>query len=101
MMELCYGRRAKDLDHRYLDSSASSPSVILKCRLPLSEIVTDFFSLLKSKSSGYASFEYARPCFCICVTEWILVMKTRDTKGVLYQRYICSELVKWVLISVI
>lgn len=57
MMDLCFSHRAMNLDHRYLDSSASSACVILTCQLPLSEIVTDFFSLLKSRSSGYASFE--------------------------------------------
>lgn len=56
-MELCFSKRAIDLDHRYLDSSTSHARVILTCQLPLSEIVTDFFSLLKSRSSGYASFE--------------------------------------------
>ncbi|KAH8117170.1 hypothetical protein DFH11DRAFT_1687249 [Phellopilus nigrolimitatus] len=58
MMDLCYSRRAVELDHRYLDSSVSSSRVILTCQLPLSEIVTDFFSQLKSRSSGYASFDY-------------------------------------------
>ncbi|EJD05678.1 Guf1 protein [Fomitiporia mediterranea MF3/22] len=58
MMDLCYSRRATALDHRYLDSSSTSARVLLTCQLPLSEIVTDFFSLLKSRSSGYASFDY-------------------------------------------
>ncbi|KAL5490156.1 GUF1 [Sanghuangporus weigelae] len=58
MMDLCYSRRATNLDHRYLDSSDISARVMLTCQLPLSEIVTDFFSLLKSRSSGYASFDY-------------------------------------------
>ncbi|KAJ3712263.1 GTP-binding protein lepa [Lentinula raphanica] len=60
MMELCYSRRAEELDHRYLDtgSDASSSRIILTCIMPLSEIVTDFFDLLKSRSSGFASFDY-------------------------------------------
>ncbi|KAJ4487702.1 P-loop containing nucleoside triphosphate hydrolase protein [Lentinula aciculospora] len=60
MMELCYSRRAEELDHRYLDtgSDASSSRVILTCVMPLSEIVTDFFDQLKSRSSGFASFDY-------------------------------------------
>jgi translation factor GUF1, mitochondrial len=48
--------RAMDLDYRYLDDSAS-PRVIMTCQLPLAEVVTNFFSQLKSRSSGYASFE--------------------------------------------
>ncbi|KAI5121009.1 hypothetical protein M0805_005955 [Coniferiporia weirii] len=58
MMDLCYSRRATNLNHRYLDSASTSARVILSCQFPLSEIVTDFFSLLKSRSSGYASFDY-------------------------------------------
>lgn len=59
MMDLCFSRRADNLDHRYLDSGTSaSARVMLTCTLPLSEIVTDFFDQLKSRSSGYASFDY-------------------------------------------
>ncbi|KAI6045535.1 P-loop containing nucleoside triphosphate hydrolase protein [Pisolithus marmoratus] len=59
MMDLCFSRRADDLDHRYLDSgTGTSARVMLTCTLPLSEIVTDFFDQLKSRSSGYASFDY-------------------------------------------
>jgi len=57
-MELCFSHRADDLEHRYLDSgSATSSRIMLNCVLPLSEIVTDFFDQLKSRSSGFASFE--------------------------------------------
>ncbi|KAF8891221.1 translation factor GUF1, mitochondrial [Infundibulicybe gibba] len=59
MMELCFSHRAEDLDHRYLDAGTSSSSrIILTCIIPLSEIVTDFFDQLKSRSSGFASFDY-------------------------------------------
>ncbi|KAI0685669.1 GTP-binding protein lepa [Cytidiella melzeri] len=59
MMDLCFMHRAEDLDHRYLDASeANSARIILTCTLPLSEIVTDFFDKLKSRSSGFASFDY-------------------------------------------
>jgi len=58
MMDLCFSRRAEDVDHRYLDSGDTSSSrAILTCTIPLSEIVTDFFDQLKSRSSGFASFE--------------------------------------------
>ncbi|KAJ8589176.1 translation factor GUF1, mitochondrial [Rhizopogon salebrosus TDB-379] len=61
MMTLCFAHRAENVDHRYLDSGSTSEAsarTILTCTLPLSEIVTDFFDQLKSRSSGYASFDY-------------------------------------------
>ena len=58
MMELCYSHRAERVDHRYLDSgTTTSPRIMLTCTLPFSEIVTNFFDQLKSRSSGFASFE--------------------------------------------
>lgn len=56
-MELCYSHRAEELEHRYLDAGTSSARIMLNCTIPLSEIVTDFFDQLKSRSSGFASFE--------------------------------------------
>ncbi|KAF8965297.1 Guf1 protein [Flammula alnicola] len=58
MMELCFSHRAEELDHRYLDSGTTSARIMLTCVIPLSEIVTDFFDQLKSRSSGFASFDY-------------------------------------------
>ncbi|KAI0306413.1 GTP-binding protein lepa [Multifurca ochricompacta] len=59
MMDLCFEHRAEDFDHRYLESSGEvSNRVMLTCTIPLSEIVTDFFDKLKSRSSGFASFDY-------------------------------------------
>ncbi|TDL25027.1 GTP-binding protein lepa [Rickenella mellea] len=58
MMDLCFNHRAEELDHRYLDTSVTSARVILTCRIPLSEVVSNFFDELKSRSSGYASFDY-------------------------------------------
>lgn len=56
-MDLCFVHRGEDLDYKYLDSFGSSPRIIMTCTVPLSEIVTDFFDKLKSRSSGFASFE--------------------------------------------
>ncbi|GBE81780.1 Translation factor GUF1, mitochondrial [Sparassis crispa] len=58
MMDLCFSHRAENLDHRYLDASGASARIILTCTLPLAEIVTDFYDKLKSRSSGFASFDY-------------------------------------------
>ncbi len=54
VMELITNRRGifKTID--YLEETR----VIVKCEMPLSQIVTDFFDVLKSISSGYASMSY-------------------------------------------
>lgn len=60
MMELCFNHRADELDHKYLDAGdGTSARAMMTCILPLAEIVTDFFDRLKSRSSGFASFECA------------------------------------------
>lgn len=54
VMELCQGKRSTFLDMQYLDTSR----VVLKYIIPLNEIIYDFFDSLKSKTKGYASFDY-------------------------------------------
>ncbi|KAG0345036.1 Translation factor guf1 mitochondrial [Podila humilis] len=54
IMVLCGSRRGVQLEHTYLDESR----VMLKYRLPLAEVVTDFYDELKGRSSGFASFDY-------------------------------------------
>ncbi|KAJ2015541.1 Translation factor guf1 mitochondrial [Coemansia sp. S142-1] len=54
MLELCTTHRGEIQNHTFIDESR----VMLKCRLPMAEIVTDFFDKLKSKSQGFASFDY-------------------------------------------
>jgi GTP-binding protein LepA len=54
IMELCQGRRADFVNMQYL----SPERVQMHYKLPLSEIVLDFFDQLKSRTKGYASLDY-------------------------------------------
>lgn len=54
VMQLLDERRGTLQEMNYLDPH----KVILKYRLPLSEVITDFYDRLKSISKGYASFDY-------------------------------------------
>lgn len=56
MMELCAEHRGEPLEMDF--STLGQPQVHMQYRLPLAEIVTDFFDKLKSRSSGFASFDY-------------------------------------------
>ncbi|CAH1219401.1 Elongation factor 4 [Paenibacillus allorhizoplanae] len=54
IMELCQGKRGEYMNMEYLDTNR----VTLTYEIPLSEIVYDFFDMLKSRTKGYASFDY-------------------------------------------
>ena len=54
IMELCQTKRGNMMDMQYLGEDR----VQLRYRLPLAEIVFDFFDQLKSKTQGYASLDY-------------------------------------------
>ncbi len=54
IMELCQERRGVYKDMTYIDADRAD----LHYELPLNEIIYDFFDALKSRSRGYASFDY-------------------------------------------
>ena len=54
IMELCQERRGVFQDMKYLDTDR----VDIHYTLPLNEIIYDFFDALKSRTRGYASFDY-------------------------------------------
>ncbi len=54
IMDLCQEKRGVFLDMKYLEANR----VQLRYELPLNEIIYDFFDTLKSRTRGYASFDY-------------------------------------------
>ncbi len=54
LMQICQDRRGNYIDMKYLDENR----VTLIYDMPLNEIIYDFFDNLKSKTKGYASFDY-------------------------------------------
>ena len=54
IMDLCQDRRGEYKDMKYLDETR----VMLHYRMPLNEIIYDFFDCLKSRTRGYASLDY-------------------------------------------
>lgn len=54
VMELCQHRRGVFVDMQYLEETRA----LIKYDLPLNEVIYDFFDALKSKTRGYASYDY-------------------------------------------
>ena len=55
IMKLCQQRRGEYISTEYLDENRA----MLIYEMPLNEIIYDFFDVLKSRSRGYASFDYS------------------------------------------
>jgi GTP-binding protein LepA len=62
IMELCQERRGVFIDMKYLDTER----VEMRYELPLGEIVYDFFDAIKSRTKGYASYDYEMSGFRDC-----------------------------------
>jgi len=54
IMELCQQKRGVYIDTKYIEAGRAE----LHYRMPLNEIIYDFFDTLKSRTRGYASFDY-------------------------------------------
>ncbi|KYH34517.1 elongation factor 4 [Clostridium tepidiprofundi DSM 19306] len=54
IMELCQDRRGVFINMEYIETTR----VLIKYDIPLNEIIYDFFDALKSRTRGYASFDY-------------------------------------------
>ena len=54
LMDLCESKRGDFINMQYLDKTR----VNLEYHIPLSEVITDFYDQLKSRTKGYASLDY-------------------------------------------
>ncbi len=54
VMDLCMEKRGEYINMHYVDNTRA----VLEYKMPLNEIIYDFFNTLKSRTRGYASFDY-------------------------------------------
>ncbi len=74
IMELCQNRRGTFIDMQYIETTR----VMLNYKIPLNEIIYDFFDVLKSKSRGYASFDYEMDGYAIATLVKLDILLNGD-----------------------
>ena len=75
IMELCQDRRGTFKNMQYLDETR----VAMHYELPLNEIIYDFFDALKSKTRGYASFDYELSGYAVSKLVKLDILLNGDT----------------------
>jgi GTP-binding protein LepA len=84
-MKLCQEKRGVLIDIKYINSERAD----INYRLPLNEIIYDFFDTLKSKTKGYASFDYEIEGYCqsdLVKLDIILAGVTADAFSVIIHK---------------
>ncbi|XP_065919327.1 translation factor GUF1 homolog, mitochondrial-like isoform X2 [Dysidea avara] len=70
MIQLCMDYRGQQKDIRYISTS----QVIMTVKLPLSEMIVDFFDKLKTVSSGYANLDYEHCGYEVAAVEKVEIL---------------------------
>ena len=74
IMELCQERRGVYISIEYMETTRA----LLKYDLPLNEIIYDFFDALKSRSRGYASFDYEMKGYVLSALVELYILLNRE-----------------------
>ena len=85
IMKLCQERRGIYISMDYIEATRA----VIKYDMPLNEIIYDFFDALKSRSRGYASFDYEMKGYVrsdlvkldILINKEMVTMISADTNG--------------------
>jgi elongation factor 4 len=96
IIELCNHHRGEQIDCNYMDDSR----VMIKYKLPMAEILTQFYDSLKSCTSGFASFDYEEAGYeesDICKVNILLNSKPIDALSCITHRSHSDRVAKqWV-----
>ena len=83
IMDLCQERRGIYLGMEYIEENRA----VLKYDLPLNEIIYDFFDALKSRSRGYASFDYELKGYMKSELVKLDILVNKENKLLIPQTY--------------